>query len=466
MRILITAAIFSNTISMGSRRPRAIAELLAQRGHDVTVIAAATPPELAVAPPPGVRVLSPIAFDNDVFKTGADLPLWKRLAVAVAVSPTYPAALLNSPRAASLLKRDESEVEARLKDLNRRRHRTALRVKSLLEEAKWTRQSVQALEPVFKDEEPFDIIFSTYGPVGSLWLGEALLDRKHGRNWVVDLRDPIASPESLLPVQLFLKGQLHHFMRKANAVTVISEGLLDSLLAHPKLRRFRNKCSVVTNGFLRRSLDETAPGPTPDKPAKLRIAYTGMLYHGRRDPGPLFDAIRRVTTKHPEAEIEVVYAGKDSELIRTMAAEYGLSDAVETHGVVPHQEAVRLQSEADLLLALTWNDPDYRGVLPGKFLEYLGVDKPIIALVAGVEPDAELARITNATNVGIAVEATEGEEGVQRLAAFLEEAALSKQQTGIVPFTPNVAEVSRYDYESIVNRLEAIFDSLATGHEK
>lgn len=467
MRILITAAIFNNTISMGSRRPRAIAQILADRGHDVTVIAAATAADATSQPPPGVRVLSPVPIDSDVFKTGRSLPFWKRLAVAVAVLPTYPSVVLNSPRIASLLRNDPTRAAVRLDELNKKRYRTALTIKTLLEDYRWARQSSRALTPALENEVPFDVVFSTFGPLGSLWLGERLF-KKFGRSWVADFRDPMRSPDSLLPVRIFLKHQRRRVFQRADAVTVVSKGFRQSLLSDPRLAPLYAKCFVVTNGFLNAA---THQQPCLDsdlrvKDKTLRIVYTGMIYQDRQDPAPLFAAIREIKMMHPDSEIEISYAGKNSHLIKEVAAAYNLEDSLVTHGIISHDEATQLQANADILLALSWNAPDYQGVLPGKFLEYLGTGKPVISLIAGTEPNSELASISNAVNVGIAVEATEGDAGIERLTKYLEDALVSKRETGSVHFAPDEEKRSKYSYERISARLEKIFEETLVNQEK
>lgn len=149
-------------------------------------------------------------------------------------------------------------------------------------------------------------------------------------------------------------------------------------------------------------------------------------------------------------------------LLEEIASEFDLGESVKTLGVVPYDEALQLQEDADMLLALTWNDAEYRGVLPGKFLEYLGASKPVISLVSGQEPDSELKRIATRTNIGIAVEAAEGAAGIDRLAQYLEEALAKKSEGKQIPFAPQMSEVTRYDYENIVTRLETLFEKLAS----
>lgn len=471
MRILITAPIFHNSTRMASQRPRSIAKLLAERGHDVTVITENTEPQFREAPLPGVRVLDPVKYDS-AFEPTRELPLWKRIAVNLAVLPTYPSLIINSQRIASLLRLDAARARERVDEIALRRRVTAATVKALLADSKWSRQTTRALAPQISSEPPFDIIFSTYGPLGSLWLGKNLMSGAAARAWVIDLRDPIQSPEALRPIQMFLRHQRDSLIKSADAVTTVSEGIREDLISQRSLSRLRDKCSVITNGFLSRlATRDSHPAPIECPQARqndlrtLRIAYTGALYRGRRDARPLFEAIKRVTELHPESQVQVTYAGAEGDLLKEIAAHFGLEESVRVHGPVTHQEARLLQEDADILLALTWNDPDYKGVLPGKFLEYLGVDKPVITLVDGLEPDAELTRITNATNIGIAVEASEGSAGIDRLTKYLNHALESKKESGKVPFAPRRSVVAKYDYESITTQIEELFTKITRDRE-
>lgn len=53
---------------------------------------------------------------------------------------------------------------------------------------------------------------------------------------------------------------------------------------------------------------------------------------------------------------------------------------VECQGRVPRAEALALQQRATLLLQLEWVDDHARGIYTGKFFEYLGAGRPILAV--------------------------------------------------------------------------------------
>lgn len=59
---------------------------------------------------------------------------------------------------------------------------------------------------------------------------------------------------------------------------------------------------------------------------------------------------------------------------------------------VSRKESLRIQSESDVLLLLTWNDPSEKGVYTGKIFEYIGNAKPILVIGSRDNVAAELVR--------------------------------------------------------------------------
>jgi len=63
-----------------------------------------------------------------------------------------------------------------------------------------------------------------------------------------------------------------------------------------------------------------------------------------------------------------------------IARECGVEAFVENRGQLPRAEAQSLQQQATLLLQLEWVNDAARGVFTGKFFEYLGAGRPILAV--------------------------------------------------------------------------------------
>ena len=165
MRILISAAIFQNERSMGSRRPRALAQLLSERGHEVAVITKAMNEDLVSPPPLGVGQIVTVPYEEKVSKSGSALPLLSRLLVRLSVVTTDPAVFFFSrPKLAALFGFSREHCEQAMKDLQRRRYLTGNIVKLTLEDRKWVRQSLPIVEDALQGEPPFDVVLSTFGP--------------------------------------------------------------------------------------------------------------------------------------------------------------------------------------------------------------------------------------------------------------------------------------------------------------
>ena len=119
-----------------------------------------------------------------------------------------------------------------------------------------------------------------------------------------------------------------------------------------------------------------------------------------------------------------------------------------------------MQTSMNALLALSWNTSASQGVLSGKFLEYLGADRPIVAVVAGEVPDSELSQVVQRLNVGICCEAAGGKSDRERLREWITSAVESRANSMPVTFEPNSDEVSQLEYGEISKQLVGISESL------
>jgi len=140
----------------------------------------------------------------------------------------------------------------------------------------------------------------------------------------------------------------------------------------------RKKVAVVPNGFDDADYQEDVP-----LVSRFTITYTGNIYPGKRDPTLLFEALSelRKEGKILPDDIQVRFFGGSSlKSLLPLTERYGLNDIVKIHGTVPFQESIRRQKESTILLLLEWNDPRAEGVYSGKIFEYLGAQRPILAI--------------------------------------------------------------------------------------
>jgi glycosyltransferase involved in cell wall biosynthesis len=131
---------------------------------------------------------------------------------------------------------------------------------------------------------------------------------------------------------------------------------------------------------------------TDHRDDRLTIVYTGRFYDGIRTPEPLLRALALIATRRPLAcELHVAFVGTPVPSHRHLATRLGLDDVVEFAGRVPFAESARRAAHADVLLVID-APSDESLFLPSKLVDYLPLDKPILALTPPRGASADLIR--------------------------------------------------------------------------
>ena len=74
------------------------------------------------------------------------------------------------------------------------------------------------------------------------------------------------------------------------------------------------------------------------------------------------------------------------------------------HGMLSRNDCLKLQASARFLVLSTWNDRGEEGVFPGKFIEYMLINRPIIGVVDGNLANSEVTKTIQRYNLGISYE--------------------------------------------------------------
>jgi glycosyltransferase involved in cell wall biosynthesis len=232
---------------------------------------------------------------------------------------------------------------------------------------------------IARNLEP-DIILSSALPFSS-HLMAAYIQRELRVPWVADYRDLWSKNHNLKRTKFIQRVESYlekRVLQSCSAATTVSGPLAQDMRGLVDI-----PVHVVTNGFdpdEYKTLDE--PAPDSWKTNKLNIIYTGLLYPGRQNPTPLFEAIQILwkSGEIKQGDIKVWFYGPNVEIIKEMVSPLGVGPFVELPGLVPRRQALICQRHADLLLLLVWTDPAVKGVFTRKFFEYLGTGKPILAV--------------------------------------------------------------------------------------
>jgi glycosyltransferase involved in cell wall biosynthesis len=312
----------------------------------------------------------------------------------------------------------------------------------------WLPYAVSAASRLFESWKP-ELMLASSPPPTSLVVAYRLA-RKFGVPWVADLRDlwmdhPYYKPPGWRKaVEERLERRV---LSSAAGMVTVSEPLAETLKA-----KFGKQAAVVLNGF--DPADYPVNSEVPFDDGRLKILYTGMIYPGKRDPSPLFEALRRLG---PLAErVRVVFHGNFLETVHPMAERYGVAHLVEVNEPVPYKESLQMQASADVLLLLLWSDSTERGVYTGKMFEYMGARRPILA-VGGTETVA--ADLIRERGVGMALDTP------TRIAEQLERWIKQKQMSGAIPSLrpETIARVSREEQTRVLEKyLIDVLSSMAS----
>ncbi len=231
-------------------------------------------------------------------------------------------------------------------------------------------------------QNKYDIIYSTAPPFTGHLIA-LFLKKSSGKPWIADFRDPWArAPMKKKELAGTFRGRAVHFFERKfieNADKVI----LNTDWARREFRQFYKgklgeKFVVINNGFDPEDFENLQSANSP-APAKFRITHTGALYR-MRDPGNFFRAVDAVIDAGIIAknEIEVNFIGIIArEIYKSFSNLSHLEDVVKVYPPVSHDEALRFQSQADVLLAL---QPGTNLSIPGKIFEYIALKKYILAV--------------------------------------------------------------------------------------
>ncbi|MBA3648347.1 MAG: glycosyltransferase family 4 protein [Chitinophagales bacterium] len=239
----------------------------------------------------------------------------------------------------------------------------------------WIRPSVKFLTDYLK-KNPVDAII-TSSPPHSLQLIGLTLKKKTGLPWIVDFRDPWSSYYFLLNLQLNKRVMDKHralekkVLDTADRVIVVSPSMKENME-----KIVPGKISVITNGYDEEDFLGIAEERTGNK---FSMVYTGTFLP-TQNPNILWEALAELTTEFPKLkdDLEIKLVGIIDPLILSDITKHQLDRFLVLQNYVPHNEVIKIQKAASVLLLSVNNTPTAREIITGKLFEYLGSGRPIL----------------------------------------------------------------------------------------
>jgi glycosyltransferase involved in cell wall biosynthesis len=185
----------------------------------------------------------------------------------------------------------------------------------------------------------------------------------------------------------------HHFEKKvihnADSVVVVSGGMKEEYeLMQPK------HIQVISNGYDADDVKAT----TVKLDLKFTISHIGTL-NAARNPKAVWEALSEICSEYPEfkTDMQIQLVGKVDFSVLEDINSFGLSENLLKIDYLSHTEAIEKQQTSQVLLLLINNSGNAKGILTGKFYEYLAAQRPILAIGP---TDGDVAAVLSETGAG------------------------------------------------------------------
>ena len=279
-----------------------------------------------------------------------------------------------------------------------------VRANAFIPDAKmfWIKPSVKFLNNYIQKNQ-IDLVISS-GPPHSLHQIALKLKNKLDIKWIADFRDPWTNIDfyQQLPMLSVIdkkqKKMEKEVLQKADQVIVVGEEMKKEFLTiNPNAQ-----IKVITNGY------DTPLRVNNDLEEKFTIVHIGSI-NADRSHESFYQAIASFLDEFPDAKnkFTLKFVGKVDYQSRLYITKYKLDSCTEYVSYLPYNEISNIQEKAHLLYLPLNNTPNAKGILTGKFFEYLAARRYIIAQGP---IDGDIAKILKETEAGEIFDYTNVEE--------------------------------------------------------
>lgn len=247
---------------------------------------------------------------------------------------------------------------------------------------------------------PVDLIYSSSAPISS-HLAAGILKAITGAPWVADFRDPWIGNVFARPLGLahraMQRGIERAIAHSADRMVFPTQLLRDAYAARYPGRAHR--FVVIPNGYDQLELSAEAgrtPLPRPEESGTFLLVYTGSIY-GRRDLSLFLDGVDLLLHRRPELKdrLRVEFIGWLNEENTALAMDRlpALDPVVRHIGFLPRPQAIARLRAADAGLILIPEEAGRELFVGTKVYEYLGLDKPVLAITPAGETQRMLQEL-------------------------------------------------------------------------
>ena len=302
-----------------------------------------------------------------------------------------------------------------------------------------TRKAIEVVAKLPEHQRRHGLVIATSPPHAAMIAGGRIA-RRLGWPLVLDYRDPWSAYDWPAwhrgALTQWLATRVERRLVRQSAARVLNTPAMREWY----LRKFpfvsEAGSVAIPNGF-----DPVENLASPAEAGPLRILHAGEIY-GSRSLVPLLQAIRRVSTRHPERAIRLINYGPLPAHERQRIRDARLEEFAEERPRIPFQELrVELQ-RAHLLLAVVSEHMTYS--TPYKVYDYMASGRPVLGLAPR---DAALHELLAESGAGECAEP----QDIAAIDAAIERALFT-------PASADAARVDRFHWSRLAQQYRAVIE--------
>ena len=311
----------------------------------------------------------------------------------------------------------------------------------------WIRPSVKYLSD-FINANPIDAIITTGPPHSMHLIGLKLKKKFKSLPWIADFRDPWTNIDFYKELNLsYISDKIHHNLEKkviqsTDTLLVVSQGMKEEYSTFkPK------KIQIITNGY--DNDDMKLSDIQLNK--KFSISHIGSL-NTARNPYTVWKVLNKICSENQKfkEDLLIQLVGKVDYTVIEDIKKFQLENNLLKIDYLTHLEAIKKQQSSQVLLLLINQSNNAKGILTGKFFEYLSAKRPIL----GVGPtDGDAAKILRETKAGYMIDFEDEIETEKNILLYYE---LYKNKTLVI----DSQSVEKFSRKNLTNELSDILNSL------
>lgn len=262
----------------------------------------------------------------------------------------------------------------------------------------WVKPSVKFLSNYIK-ENNIKVVVST-GPPHSMHLIAKKLKKKNKIKWIADFRDPWTNIDFYKDLMLSKTADKKHHRLEKSVLQQADKVITIGKTMAEELEVIRGgKVNIITNGYDISDFDNPTKEVNEDS---FIITHVGSI-NADRNHDIFWKALYQLCDENKEFErkLKLIFVGKIDYQVQKSIKEYNFTNKIQIISYLPHNEITNYLFNANCLYLPLNNTPNAKGVLSGKFFEYLATNLPILGIG---HPNGDAAEIMEETKAGFMVD--------------------------------------------------------------